>query len=102
MPERLGKRSMRVVGARQVLRTLRDNALAEVFLALDAAPHLRQQIEQAAKAAGTPLQMVATMEEMAQLCRVDVPSAAAGVIRGTPGDPANAGANETAGCVRSD
>ena len=47
MPERLGKRSMRVVGARQVLRMLRDNALAEVFLALDAAPHLRQQIEQA-------------------------------------------------------
>ena len=38
MPERLGKRSMRVVGARQVLRMLRDNALAEVFLALDAAP----------------------------------------------------------------
>ena len=86
MPERLGKRSMRVVGARQVLRMLRDNALAEVFLALDAAPHLRQQIEQAARAAETPLQTVATMEELAQLCRVDVPSAAAGLLRGMKAD----------------
>ena len=82
MSERLGKRSMRVVGVRQVLRSLRENGLDRVFLALDAAPHLRQQIEQAARDAQTPLQTVSTMEELAQLCRVDVPSAAAGLIKG--------------------
>ena len=81
MPERLGKRALRVVGARQVLRLLRDGALEEVFLALDAAPNLRSQVEQAAKAADVPLQTVSTMEEMAQLCRVDVPSAAAGILK---------------------
>lgn|GEM_PF-431077 len=89
MPERLGKRSMRVVGARQVLRLTRDGALSQVFLALDAAPHLRQQIEQAAKDAGVPLQTVATMEELAQLCRVDVPSAAAGILRSAPASAPN-------------
>ena len=102
MPERLGKRSMRVVGVRQVLRLTRENALSEVFLALDAAPHLSQQIENAAKEAAIPLQMVATMEEMAQLCRVDVPSAAAGILRITPSDPANAGVNESAGRIQPD
>ena len=90
MPERLKKRSMRVVGARQVLRLTRAGALEQVFLALDAAPHLRQQITEAAKEAGVPLQTVATMEELAQLCRVDVPSAAAGILRSDPVNAPNA------------
>ena len=81
MPERLKKRAMRVVGVRQVLRGLRENALADVFLALDAAPHLRGQIMEAPRDAGVPVHTVATMEELARLCRVDVPSAAAGVIK---------------------
>ena len=81
MPERLKKRSMRVVGVRQVLRCLKENKLDCVFLSLDASPQLRQQVELAAREAGAPLQTVATMEELAQLCRVDVPSAAAGVLK---------------------
>ena len=79
MPERLKKRSMRVVGVRQVLRALKANEVDTVFLALDAAPYLRQQIDQAAREAGVRVQTVSTMEELAQLCRIDVPSAAAGV-----------------------
>ncbi|MBR1584070.1 MAG: ribosomal L7Ae/L30e/S12e/Gadd45 family protein [Clostridia bacterium] len=81
MPERLKKRSMRLVGARQVLRGLKENEIEQVFLALDAAPYLRQQIEEAARNAQVPVVTVSTMEELAQLCRVDVPSAAAGVLR---------------------
>ena len=81
MPERLNQRSSRVVGARQVLRCLRENAVEEVFLALDASPHLRCQISQAAQDAGIPVRTVATMEELARMCRVDVPSAAAGVLK---------------------
>ena len=81
MPEQLRKRQMRVVGVRQVMRALKENALERVFLALDAAPHLRGQIEAAAKESGTPLETVSTMEEMARMCRVDVPSAAAGILK---------------------
>ena len=88
MSERLKKRSMRVVGVRQVLRALKGNEAEQAFLALDAAPSLRQQIEQAAREAGVAVQTVATMEELAQLCRVDVPSAAAAVLRAEiPGFP---------------
>lgn len=81
MPEQLKKRQMRVVGVRQVMRSLKENALEKVFLALDAAPHLRGQIEQAARENDIPVETVSTMEELARLCRVDVPSAAAGIRR---------------------
>ena len=86
MPERLKKRSMRVVGVRQVLRALKGREAEEAFLALDAAPHLRQQITEAAREAGDPVRTVATMEELSQLCRVDVPSAAAAILKSDHAD----------------
>ena len=91
MPERLKKQSMRVVGVRQVLRALKENTVETVFLALDAAPHLRAQVEQAAEDMGAPVPTVATMEELSHLCRVDVPSAAAAVIRSASADARPAG-----------
>ena len=81
MPERLKKRAMRVVGVRQVLRCVKQDRAEMVFLAMDAGPALRGAVEQAAREGNVPLQMVATMEELASLCRVDVPSAAAAVYR---------------------
>ena len=81
MPERLKKRALRVVGVRQVLRAIQQDRAEAVFLAMDAGPALRGAVEQAARDANVPLQMVATMEELAALCRVDVPSAAAAVDR---------------------
>ncbi|MBR6184971.1 MAG: ribosomal L7Ae/L30e/S12e/Gadd45 family protein [Clostridia bacterium] len=81
MPERLKKHGMRVVGARQVMRAIQAQKAEAVFLAMDADKALRMQIESAAKEKGTPIHMVSTMEEIAHLCRVDVPSAAACVIR---------------------
>ncbi len=81
MPERLKKRALRVVGARQVLRAIKQDRAEAVFLAMDAGPQIRGAVEQAAKEGNVPLQMVATMEELAALCRVDVPSAAAAVYR---------------------
>ena len=81
MPERLKKRAMRVVGVRQTLRAIKQDRADTVFLAMDAGPQLRGAVEQAAREGNVPLQMVATMEELAALCRVDVPSAAAAVYR---------------------
>ena len=81
MPERLKKRAMRVVGVRQALRAIRDQNAEAVYLAMDAAPRMRQQVEQEAQANGVPLHLVATMEELSALCRVDVPSAAAAILR---------------------
>ncbi len=85
MPERLKKRAMRVVGVRQTLRAIKQDRAEAIFLAMDAGPALRGEVEQAARDANVPLQMVATMEELAALCRVDVPSAAAAVYRNETG-----------------
>ena len=86
MPERLKKRAMRVVGVRQVLRAVKEDRAQEVFLAMDADSRLRAQIEQEVREKGLPLHMISTMEELAALCRVDVPSAAAGLLRGMKAD----------------
>lgn len=83
MPERLKKRAMRVVGVRQALRAVREDRADTVFLAMDADARLRQQVEREAKENSVPLQLVATMEELSSLCRVDVPSAAAAVLKNT-------------------
>ena len=79
MPERLKKRAMRVVGVRQTLRAVKAQDADMVFVAMDADPRLRQQVEKEAEANSVPVRLVATMEELAALCRVDVPSAAAAI-----------------------
>ena len=83
MPERLKKRGMRVVGVRQTLRAIREKEAEMVFVAMDADARMRQQVEREAGENGVPLQMIATMEELSSLCRVDVPSAAAAVLKNT-------------------
>ena len=86
MPERLKKRAMRVVGVRQTLRAIREQDAEMVFLAMDADSRLRQQVEKEAGTNGVPVQLVATMEELADLCRVDVPSAAAAIRKNQAAD----------------
>ena len=86
MPERLKKCAMRVVGARQTLRAVKEQDADVVFVAMDADPRLRQQVEKEAEANAVPVQLVATMEELAALCRVDVPSAAAAIRKNAPSD----------------
>ena len=76
MQQRLKKGTNRVVGTKQVLR-----ALEQVFLAMDAAPALRRQVEDRAMEKQVRLTMVVSMEELGQMCGVDVPSAAAGLKR---------------------
>lgn len=81
MPDQLRKVPRRVVGVKQVLRALNDDALEQVFLAMDAASALRRQVEDRAMEKQVRLTMVASMEELSQMCGVDVPSAAAGLKR---------------------
>lgn len=81
MPDQLRKVPRRVVGVKQVLRALNDDALEQVFLAMDAASALRRQVEDRAMEKQVRLTMVVSMEELGRMCWVDVPSAAAGLKR---------------------
>ncbi len=71
----------RVVGLRQVLRGLKAGTLARVYVANDADTFLFQRVTQAAEAAGVPVVRVPTMKELGQACHVQVPAAAAGLVR---------------------
>ncbi len=85
MSEKLRKRALRVVGAKQVLRVLRENAAECVFLAMDASPALRGPIEAAAREQGVAVEFIASMQELGERCRVEVPSAATASLKATDG-----------------
>ena len=81
MSEKLKNPSARVVGARQTLRALKAGRLESAFVAVDAAPGIREELLAAAKDAGVPVVLDGTMEGIGKMCRVDVPSAAAGILK---------------------
>lgn len=75
----LEKAKHRVAGFRQVMKGLGDDSLKVVFLALDASPMLQVQIRQAANERQLPLETISSMEELGQMCRLDVPCAVAAI-----------------------
>jgi len=79
MHKQLEKAKRRVAGFRQVMKGFGDGSLKAVFLALDASPLLQAQIRQAANERQLPLETVSSMEELGQMCRLDVPCAVAAI-----------------------
>ena len=71
----------RVVGTKQVLRGLKSEFLARVYVANDADTFLYQRIVRAAEAAQVPVVRVPTMKELGAACGVEVASAAAGIAK---------------------
>ena len=79
--EALKAGSRRVVGTKQVLRALKAGELSRVYVATDADTFIYQQVVRAAEEAGVPCVRVATMKELGIVCGVEVPTAAAAVLR---------------------
>ena len=68
-------------GHKQVLRGLKSESLARVYVANDADTFLYQRIVRAAEAAQVPVVRVPTMKELGAACGVEVASAAAGIAK---------------------
>lgn len=83
MLEQLAKRALRVVGFKQVLKAMAEERLTEVVVAMDAAPQMVEKLSSCAAERRVALTQVPTMAELGKLCRVDVPSAAAGILAET-------------------
>lgn len=77
MHKQLGRNKRRVAGLRQVMRGIEEDCLRTVFLALDASPMLQAQIRSAANERQLPVETVSSMEELGQMCGIDVPCAVA-------------------------
>ena len=79
--EMLRSAPRKVVGMKQVTRALRAGKAARAYAANDADTFIFQQVVRAAEAAGVPCVRVATMKELGIVCGVEVPTAAAAVLR---------------------
>ena len=71
----------RVVGMKQVLRALKAGTVSRVYVGSDADTFICQQVVRGAESAGVPCVRVASMKELGMVCGVDVPTAAAGLLR---------------------
>ncbi len=81
MLEQLDKKKHRVAGVRQVMKGIREGSLSRIFLALDAPSQLQGQIRQAANERQLDVETVSSMEELGQMCAIEVPCAVAGLCR---------------------
>ena len=71
----------KVVGSRQVLKGLRKGVIAEVFVAKDIDPELRQKIWEEAQKQQVPIHEVESCKELGIACGIKVASASAGILR---------------------
>jgi large subunit ribosomal protein L7A len=81
MLEQLKNTVGRVVGTKQLLRALEGGKVAHAFVAEDADEFIYRRVRAAAEAAKVPVTVVKTMAQLGQACRVDVDTAAAGLLR---------------------
>ena len=76
----IGKNKV-VVGAKQLQKALRRNAVERVFLAKNADPAITDALAQQCKDASVPLTWVATMRQLGDACGIEVGAAAAAVLK---------------------
>ena len=79
--ELLRSGATRVVGTKQVTRALKAGTVRRAYVANDADTFIFQQIVRGAENAGVPCVRVPSMRELGIICGVDVPTAAAGLLR---------------------
>lgn len=74
-------KSKLAVGFKQVLRAVKEDKAAKIFLAEDCESKISVPVEQAASEKGVQLFYVPTMRELGELCGIDVSSSCAVVIK---------------------
>ena len=77
MHKQLERKQRRVAGVRQVMKGIGEGNLLRVYLALDASPMLQAQVRAAANERQLAVETVSSMEELGQMCVIDVPCAVA-------------------------
>ncbi len=79
--EMLRNGAKRVVGTKQVTRALKAGTAVRAYVANDADTFIFQQVIRAAEEARVPCIRVETMKELGKASGVDVPAAAAALLR---------------------
>ncbi len=74
------KTQRKVVGIKQLRRSLKEGQVARVFIAEDADPRLTEPLAEACAAAGVEIVLIPTMSELGKACGISVGAAAAGLL----------------------
>lgn len=72
--------SSKVVGMKQLRRSLKEGQVLRAFAAENADPRLTQPLEEECKRRGVELVWVPTMQELGKACGISVGAAAAGIL----------------------
>ena len=70
----------KVVGIKQLRKSLRDGLISKAFAAENADPRLTDPIAEACRECGVELVWVPTMAELGKACGISVGAAAAGLL----------------------
>ena len=81
MEQQLREPAKRVVGTKQVLRALKDDRAAQVFLCKDADDFIYRQVEGLCEEKRVPLIKVDSMAQLGKLCLVGVKTATAALLK---------------------
>ena len=73
--------SRKVVGTKQVLRAIKAGTVSRVYICNDADTFIYQQVVREAEGSGIPCVRAASMKELGMICGVDVPTAAAALLK---------------------
>ena len=74
------KTNRKVVGIKQLRKSLRDGQVVRVFLAENADPRLTDPVSEECDRLGVELIIVPTMAELGKACGISVGAAAAGLL----------------------
>lgn len=74
------KTQRKVVGIKQLRRSLKEGQVARVFIAEDADPRLTEPLAEACAGAGVEIVLIPTMSELGKACGISVGAAAAGLL----------------------
>ena len=77
----LSKPKCRLAGLKQVMRALESGRAAAVVLADDADDHIRRQVRARCESLGIPCHEGPVMAELGAVCRLDVGTAVACVLK---------------------
>ncbi|MGI6152644.1 MAG: ribosomal L7Ae/L30e/S12e/Gadd45 family protein [Christensenellaceae bacterium] len=81
MVAELKSTGQKVVGLKQLLRELDKENVLKVYLAVDADEEIKQKVLVAARSKSLEPVWVDTMDELGDICQIDVKTACAGILK---------------------
>ncbi len=69
------------VGYKQAMRALNENKAAKIFIAQDCDDSIKNGMEKLAKEKATPVEFVPTMQELGDICSIEVGASCAVILK---------------------